>query len=138
MAALLEECYKLVDKYGSGELVCKAQEYRDYLHRLFLENARRKCDTLVYRSLVKGLMKLSIWPGPITPSRVYKSMSSLMQNLRSAHCFALGGGRGGGKSHAYCRFTINLAVEIDCIEKHIRPTGVDDSHREHIKEQAQK
>jgi hypothetical protein len=107
-----------------------------YSSKLVDLEERNECDTLVFGSLVKGLMKLGIWPGRLSPSEVHGSVLELMENLRSLHCFALKGRGKSPGSHADCIFTIKLTAEIAEIESNIMPTEVDDSHREHIKEQA--
>ena len=109
-----------------------------YSSELVDPEERKECDTLVFGSVVKGLRKLGIWPGPLSPSEVHGCVLELMEGLRHLHCFELGGKGGSRRSHTACISTIKLAAEIANIESNVMPAGVDDSHREHIKEQAQK
>lgn len=88
---------------------------------------------------MKGLMGLGIWPTTL-PEDYSGSVRDLIKNLRSLHCFALGERERGKPDtpHKDCKFTQRLDSEITRIEKSTVALGVHDSHREHMKQQAQK
>ena len=140
IAALLDACYKLVDCYLSNQLVCHAREYISYVgHRSMSEVVRRECDTLVFGSLVKGMKGLGIWPTILTSEDYHGSISELNKGLRSLHCFTLQAKSSSSDTpHLSCSFMHSLNSEINRIEESIMPSGVDDSHREHMRQQAQK
>lgn len=100
------------------------------------ENVRKECDTLVFGSIIKGLQNLDIWPGPTTPSDIDKSVSILTTDIRSLHCFALG--ENTNTKHTKCKFTTTLSSAMDIIMRDIMPSGVDESHKRHMEEQALK
>ncbi len=87
---------------------------------------------------MKGLKSLGIWPTILTAGDYYGSVSILTKGLRSLHCFALGARSSSDTPHKDCKFTQRLDSEIKRIEESIVPSGVHDSHREHMKQQAQK
>lgn len=127
---LLGACSKLVEKYESDHILCQAITH--FGPSLPLET-KRQCDTLVYGCLIKGLKKLGLWPGPIFPSDVHRSITKLMLDLRSMTCFMLGG----ETSHANCVFTAKLVKQIRNIELTVS-SGIDDPLRKHMEEQAKK
>ena len=87
---------------------------------------------------MKGLKGLGIWP-TVLPSGEYRgSVQRLIQDLRSLHCFALGEKANSKTPHKGCKFTTRLDLEIKRIEGSGMLSGVHDSHREHMKQQAQK
>ena len=132
ITALLEACSKLVESYESNGVLCQAKfdvkdDFQEFRQQI------KQCDTLVYGCLIKGLRTLHLWPGPILPTEVHKSLKTLTNELRSMACFVLGG----GTAHAKCVFTKKLAKELETIELNI-PSGVDDPLRKHMEEQAEK
>ena len=133
---LIDACAKLVECYQSSELVCQAKER--YYNRIYREDVRRECDTLVLGSLVKGLKGLGIWPTILPSGEYLGSVQGLIQNLRSLHCFALGEKDDSDTPHKGCKFTQRLDSNIKWIENSVMPSGVHDSHREHMEQQAQK
>ena len=138
IAALLDACSKLVDCYQSTQLVCQGKEHTGYSWQIVSEDARRECDTLVLGSLVRGLKGLGIWPTILPSGEYLGSVRGLIKGLRSLHCFALGEKSSKSKIHKDCKFTQNLDSEIKRIEESVMLSGVHNSHREHMKQQAQK
>lgn len=116
-------CDELVALYQSDNVVCKAGVHH---------NTRRKCDALVLGSLIKGLQSLKIWPVPVSPNDVHKSVKDVTKELRSLDCFAL------DDNHGYCLFTQRLDEQIRSIEEGSMPCGIDDYHLKHIEDQAAK
>ncbi|KAK0516482.1 hypothetical protein JMJ35_001085 [Cladonia borealis] len=137
IAALFDACYKLVDSYLSDQLVCQHVEHWGSYH-LVPECVRKECDTLVFGSLVKGMKGLGIWPTILTSGDYHGSISELMKGLRSLPCFMLAAKNQSSRAHTCCSFMPRLDLEIKRIEESIMPSGVDDSHREHMRQQAQK
>ena len=118
--------------------MCQAKDHRSYYDdSRVTEDVRRECDTLVFGSLVKGLKGLGIWPTTLPFEDYHGSVQDLVKSLRSLHCFALGE-REGSDKHDGCKFTKRLDSEIKRIEQSTVALGVHDSHREHMKQQAQK
>lgn len=138
ITALLDACSKLVEYYQSNQLVCQAEETRGYGRQIVPEDARRECDTLVLGSLVRGLKGLRIWPTIFPSGKYLGSVRGLIKGLRSLHCFALGEKSSSSTTHKNCKFTQRLDSEIKRIEESVVLSGVHDSHREHMKQQAQK
>ena len=103
----------------------------------YLED-RNECDTLVFGSLIKGLKGLGIWPTILTSGDYHGSVSELIEGLYSLHCFVLDERTNRYTQHGYCKFTQRLNSEIKRIKKHVVPSGVHDSHREHMNQQAEK
>ena len=102
------------------------------------EYDRYECDALVFGSLIKGLKRLRIWP-TIRSSEDYQgSVSELIKGLHSLHCFVLDGRNTIYPEHASCLFTLKLHSEIKRIKDTGVPSGVHESHREHMKQQALK
>ena len=99
---------------------------------------RKECDTLVFGSLVKGLKSLGIWPTILTSEDYHGSVSELIKGLHSLHCFVLDGRTARYPQHGNCKFTQKLHSEITRIKEHVVPSGVHDSHREHMNRQAEK
>ena len=124
--AVLEACSKLVGRYESDRMLCQAN---------LLHGAGRQCDTLVYGCLIKGLKKLRLWPGPISPGDVHVSLTQLVGYLNSMTCLVLDGNR--ENAHARCVFTRNLRAKIDSIELDIS-SATDVPLRKHMDEQAKK
>ena len=87
---------------------------------------------------MKGLKSLGIWPTILTSGEYHGSVSMLIKGLRSLHCFALEERNNRETPHKGCKFTPRLDSEIKRIEESIVPSGVHDSHREHMKQQARK
>ncbi len=131
--ALLEVCSKLVKSYESDHILCRV--HHDYPWESISLDTKRKCDTLVYGCLIKGLKRLGLWPGPIFPSDVHKSLAQLTKELRSMTCFVLE--KTGRTAHDKCGFQKRLGGQIDSIELDI-PSGIDDPLRKHMEEQAKK
>ena len=90
IAALLNACYALIDSYQSDQLVCQAKDYKKYDYGVCHDHVRRKCDTLIFGSLVKGMKGLGISPTTLPSEDYLGSVSELIKNLRSLYCFALG------------------------------------------------
>ena len=99
-----------------------------------MEEIKSQCDTLMYGYLIKGLKTLGIWPNPVSPSDMHKSVTHLVNDLRSMECRALEGDIG---YHADCVITRELYQSISLIESDI-PSGIDDPLRKHMEEQAKK
>ena len=99
---------------------------------------REECDTLVFGSLIKGFKGLGIWPTILTSGNYHGSVSELSKGLCSLHCFVLDERTDGYTQHKYCKFTLKLRMEVTRIQNTVMPSGVHDSHREHMKEQALK
>lgn len=110
--------------------MCQATEEHDY--------DRKVCDTLVFGSLIKGLKGLRIWPAILTSGDYHGSVLGLRKDLSSLHCFALDETRDSDTPHKYCKFNWRLDLEITRIKDTVVPSGVHDSHREHMKQQALK
>ena len=89
----------------------------------------------MYGCLIKGLKRLGLWPGPISPSDVDKSLAQLTAELRSMTCYALESN--GETTHVGCGFQYRLGEQISSIELYI-PSGIDDPLRKHMEEQAKK
>ena len=128
IAALLDACYKLVESYQLNELVCENGKLEE----------RKECDTLVFGSLIKGFKRLGIWPTILTSGNYHGSFSELSEGLCSLHCFVLDERANRSKQHKYCKFTLKLQMEVTRIQDTVMPSGVHESHREHMKEQALK
>lgn len=102
------------------------------------KDERKECDTLVFGSLVRGLTGLGIWPTIHTSENYHGSVSELIKGLYSLHCFVLDERIKGYTPHTGCKFTRRLELEIERIKLDVIPSGVHDSHREHMKQQALK
>lgn len=124
--ALLETCSKLVERYESDRMLCQAHNS---------QAVGRQCDTLMYGCLIKGLKKLRLWPGPISPGDVHVSLTVLVDSLYSMPCLVLDGKR--ATAHAECTFTEYFREKIDSIEFEIS-SGTDVPLRKHMEEQAKK
>lgn len=99
------------------------------------QEIRGQCDTLVYGYLIKGLKRLSLWPGPNSPRDVQKSLTDLIHGLRSMTCYQLQ--TIGYAHHTSCGLKNNLDAEIKSVELNV-PSGIDDPLRTHMEEQAKK
>ena len=99
---------------------------------------RKECDTLVCRSLIRGLKGLGIWPAILTSGNYHGSVLGLIKGLHSLHCFELNKRDDSNTPHEYCKFNWRLNSEITRIKENVVPSGVHDSHREHMNQQAQK
>lgn len=99
------------------------------------QEIREQCDTLVYGYLIKGLKRLSLWPGPVSPRDVQKSLTDLIHGLRSMTCFQLQ--TNGYTYHTDCVFMYDLQAKINSVELNV-PSGIDDPLRTHMEEQAKK
>ena len=130
IAALFDACHKLVDSYTTPQLVCRASGP--------WEHTRKECDALVFGSLIKGLKDLGIWPTTHTPGDYHGSVSALIKGLSSLHCYVLEKRSYSSTLHMGCKFTEKLELEIERIKIDVVPSGVHDSHREHMKQQAEK
>ena len=117
--------------------MCQVKESSRVYH-IAREDVRRECDTLVLGSLVRGLKGLGIWPTILPSGEYLGSVDGLIKNLRSLHCFALGEKSSSDTAHKGCKFTQKLDSEIKPFEQYIMISGVHDSHREHMEQQAQK
>lgn len=132
IVALLEACSKLVESYESDQMLCRAPaDFR----RPVSQEIREQCDTLVYGYLIKGLKRLSLWPGPVSPRDVQKSLTDLIHGLRSMTCFQLQ--TNGYTYHTDCVFMYDLQAKINSVELNV-PSGIDDPLRTHMEEQAKK
>lgn len=99
------------------------------------DDVRKECDALVLGSLIKGLNSLGLHPIPTTSDAVRSSVSVLFKELLCLDCFVVANRNSSGSSHTECKFTTQLTAEIEQIAM---PSGVDDSHWKHMKEQTKK
>ena len=99
---------------------------------------RKECDALVFGSLIKGLRGLGIWPLILASEDYHGSVSELIESLYSLDCFVLDERVKRYTPHTGCKFTQRLELEIERIKMDVVPSGVHDSHREHMNQQAQK
>lgn len=139
VTSLLEVCTKLVDRYDPEKLVCR--------HALSRESSSvvedgKECDTIVYGSLIRGLNPIGIWPSTVTSSDIRMSVSDMMRQLKSIHCYKLKETRAYRVDHSICVFTTELQKEVDRIKEYVLPLAmdmvIDESYRKHMEEQARK
>ena len=83
---------------------------------------------------MKGLKRIGFWPGPVSLDEVHSSVSGVIEKLLSLTCFELGN----DDTHSNCKYTYKLAAAVVQINKGVMPSGVDESHRRHMEEQARK
>ena len=89
----------------------------------------------MYGSLIKGLRRLGLLPGPIRPNELPRSLVHLIHDLRSMTCFVLERDR--THVHAGCVFTNKLHATVNSIEKYVS-AGIDGPLLKHMDEQAKK
>lgn len=139
ISALLEMCYKLLDRYESSTMgtpgsttICTHGQ------------SSQECDSLVYGLLIKCLQSLNLFPKRATASEVESSVVAFADKLRSLKCFTYPDGNPNGPyyhyqgtwtSHASCDFTLAFAHQIQTIVSEEEPSGVLEAHLTHINEQ---
>ena len=87
---------------------------------------------------MKGLTGLGIWPTILPSGEYLGSVHRLIHDLRSLHCFALREESSSDAAHDGCKFTQKLDSQIKSFEDYIMISGVHNSHRRHMEQQAQK
>lgn len=126
ISALLDMCYKLLDLYESGTLVCTRAQ------------STRECDSLVYGCLIKGLQRLELLPRRVKASEIDSSVTVFAGDLRSLECFTYPEpyrNRQVDYSHLVCGFRDAFADQISAILGQEEPSGVLEEHLTHINEQ---
>ena len=137
ISALLDICYRLVDRYESTSLgdttVCARA------------HSSKECDALVYGCLIKGLQSLDLFPKRATASEIELSVVAFADELRSLTCFAYpssyrfdsfnGYYSADPVSHSDCGFTVAFANQIRAVIGQKEPSGVLEAHLAHIDEQ---
>lgn len=123
-------CYKLADRYASlglldTEICCLGLECEE-------------CDTMVLGSLIRGLSSLALLPGPIeAPSMTHYSVAHFTERLLALECAVYPSSRR-YEDHEDCKFTRNLQAKVENRNATTKPSGMLESHRKHIEEQAKK
>ncbi len=131
LAKLLDLCYNLADEYASLGLpsspprfLCRAQKDRE------------ECDTYVLGSMIRGLRSLALLPSPIKVSSMnHYSVATFTGKLLAFEC---GFYASDSKNHYDCKYTIHFHKKVKIRNATTKPSGLLDSHRQHIEEQAKK
>ena len=131
ISALLQMCYKLVDKYQSTSVmapgnttVCTSNQ------------SGRPCDSLVYGCLIAGLQSLKLFPKRAEASEIESSVMALADKLRSLNCFTFPDNYDHySHPHSSCGFVKTIRDQIRVIINQKEPSGVLKEHLTHIAEQ---
>ena len=132
IAALLQMCYKLVDKYQSTSVmapgnttICTSNQFG------------QPCDSLVYGCLIAGLQSLKLFPKRAEASEIESSVMALTDKLRSLKCFTFPDHHYDrySNTHSSCGFVKTVRDQIRVIIDQKEPSGVLEEHLTHIAEQ---
>ena len=127
-------CRDLVDLYLADTTLCKGWT-NDFPPITDVSNHAKKCDSLNLGCLIRSLNKLKLWPVPVSVGDVDKSVHSLVKELRSMECCNMVIGH---VDHIKCRFLSQIEERISRIEGDTSLSGMDESHLQHMQEQAKK
>ena len=127
-------CRDLVDLYLSEGPVCGGWTLDSTLINDVSHNAK-VCDNLNQGCLIRSLNRLKLWPVPVSVGDVDKSVHSLMKELRSMECCYL---VIGDTDHRECKFSSKIEERINRIEGDTSLSVMDESHLQHMQEQAKK
>lgn len=129
-----------MDCYRARAAVCRYAHNSESDHDKAEEG--RKCDTIIYGSLIRGLESMGISPSAVTSSDIRMSVSDMMCELQLIRCYTLGESAMSFLNHFGCTFTAKINKELDRIKDHVVPlaldVAIDKSHRKHMEEQARK
>lgn len=136
LANLLTICYDAVEQYSSLGLPSSSNgEICDYED----SGIAKQCDTFVLGSLIRGLRSLALLPGPIEASSMsHCSVTELAVSVVSLKCARNPSYGDGWDDHKKCMYTYILRRKVFAQNEAAEPSGILDSHRKHIEEQAKK